>query len=192
MDGIDPNEQVTQLLAKISEGDQNAANKLVPLLYSELRRLAASYLRSERGDHTLQATALVNEAYLRLVNQRAAQWNGRNHFFAIAAQVMRRILVDYARSHGTSKRGGSVLKMSIEDAVVVSDDAVEELVAVDSVLTRLGNIDAQQAKIVELRVFGGLTVDEIANLIGVSRSTVKRDWEMAKAWLAREMKRSTS
>src|SRR5581483_7852327 len=137
MDALDPTEQVTQLLAQINDGDQNAANKLVPLLYSELRRLAGSYLRSERGDHTLQATALVNEAYLRLVNQREAQWNSRNHFFAIAAQVMRRILVDYARSHGASKRGGSVLKMPIEDAIVVSDDAVEELVAVDSVLTRL-------------------------------------------------------
>jgi RNA polymerase sigma-70 factor (ECF subfamily) len=186
----DLSEQVTLLLEQINKGDQNAADKLVPLLYSELRRLAASYLRSERGDHTLQATALVNEAYLRLVNQREAHWNSRNHFFAIAAQVMRRILVDYARSHGASKRGGSVLKTPLEDAVVVSDDAIEELAAVDEVLTRLATIDAQQAHIVELRVFGGLTVDEIANLIGVSRSTVKRDWEMAKAWLAREMKRS--
>src|SRR5215469_8721842 len=173
---------VTRMLQQFQGGNREVVSKLIPLLYDELHRLAAYYLRRERRDHTLQATALVNEAYLRLVDQRDVQWKNRSHFFGIAAQQMRRILVDYARSHQTAKRGGGAAKVSLENAMIVSPDNAGDVLAVDETLNRLGAIDARQARIVELRVFGGLTVEEVANVVGLSIATVKREWTMAKAW----------
>lgn len=187
-----PAKEVTRLLQDLSHGDQDAAAELVPLLYNELRRLAASYLRSERSNHTLQPTALVHEAYLRLVDQKDMQWKNRNHFLAVAAQSMRRILVDYARGHQAAKRGGAAPKVSLNEAVIVSKERVGDLVALDEILTCLAAIDPQQVRVVELRFFGGLTVEETAEVIGTSPATVKRDWTMAKAWLAREMRRGSS
>jgi RNA polymerase sigma-70 factor, ECF subfamily len=184
----EPSTQITELLNKIGQGNQNAAEQLVPLLYSELRKLARHYLRRERSDHTLQATALVHEAYLRLVDQRQVSWQNRNHFFAVAAQQMRRILVDYARGHQAAKRGGAAIKVPLDRAVIVSQERANELVAIDQMLTRLTECDPEQARVVELRIFGGLTLEEIAEILGVSRSTVKRDWTMAKAWLSREIR----
>jgi RNA polymerase sigma-70 factor, ECF subfamily len=180
---------LTLMLEQLRSGNRDVVSELVPLLYDELRRLAAHYLQRERRDHTLQATALVNEAYLRLVNQRDVQWKNRSHFFGIAAQQMRRILVDYARSHHSAKRVGSAGKVSLEEAMIVSKENAGDVLAVDETLGRLAAIDPQQARIVELRVFGGLTVEEVAELLGVSAATVKRDWAMAKAWLTREMNR---
>lgn len=187
MDALDPTEQVTQLLAQINDGDQNAANKLVPLLYSELRRLAGSYLRSERGDHTLQATALVNEAYLRLVNQREAQWNSRNHFFAIAAQVMRRILVDYARVAKAEKRGGAEPTISLDALEIGCAADLDEFLALNEAIERLAAFSPRQARVIELRYFGGLNLEEMAGLLEVSPATVSREQKLAEAWLSRAM-----
>ena len=153
---------VTLLLNEISSGNQNAAADLVVLLYDELHAMAARYLQHERRNHTLQATALVHEAYLRLVDQRSVQWKNRSHFFGVAAQLMRRILVDYARSHQAIKRGGSVPKISLDDAIVFSKEQPENLVALDQLLTRLSAVDSQQGQIVELRFFAGLSVEETA------------------------------
>lgn len=178
---------ITLLLKKLSDGNQNVVSELVPLLYDELRRLAGHYLRSERADHTLQATALVHEAYMRLVDQREVQWKNRSHFFGIASQVMRRILLDYARSHQAAKRGGLAGKLSLEEVMVVSKENCGDVLVLDEILKRLEALDPQQAKIVELRVFGGLTVEEAAEVLGISPATVKRDWRMAKAWLTREL-----
>jgi RNA polymerase sigma-70 factor, ECF subfamily len=177
---------VTLLLNQVGSGNQDALAELVPLVYDELRRLAAFHLRKERSDHTLQATALVHEAYLQLVGQRA-DWKNRSHFFGVAAQLMRRILLMYARSHKAAKRGGSARKISLDEALVFSKEQAEQLVALDELLTRMAALDPQQGRIVELRFFGGLSVEETAGLMGVSSATVKRDWAMAKAWLAREM-----
>jgi len=177
------------MLKQLNEGNQDVLPELVPLLYDELRRLAATYLRRERGDHTLQPTALVHEAYLRLVDQKEVHWQNRGHFFGIAAQQMRRILLDYARSHKAAKRGGLAGKLSLEHVMVAVKDNSGDVVALDETLSRLEAIDRQQAKIVELRVFGGLTVDEVAEVLSISPATVKRDWSMAKAWLTRELKR---
>ena len=179
---------VTLLLNEISSGNQNAAAELVVLLYDELHAMAARYLQHERRNHTLQATALVHEAYLRLVDQRSVQWKNRSHFFGVAAQLMRRILVDYARSHQAIKRGGSVPKISLDDAIVFSKEQPENLVALDQLLTRLSAVDSQQGQIVELRFFAGLSVEETAEIMDISPATVKRDWAMAKVWLARELK----
>ena len=156
----------------------------MPLVYDELRRLAGSYLRQERSDHTLQPTALVHEAYLRLVDQKNVHWKDKGHFFAITAQLMRRILVDHARSHRAEKRGSGAAKVPLEDAVVMSNERPDELLTLDESLTRLGRMDPQQARIVELRIFAGLSVEDTADLLGISPATVKRDWSMAKAWLA--------
>lgn len=158
----------------------------MPLVYKELRRLAASYLRRERSDHTLQPTALVHEAYMRLVEQKSVQWQGRSHFFAITAQLMRRILVDHARSHLAEKRGSGAEKVPITQAILMSQERPAELLALDESLTRLAALDPQQGRVVELRIFGGLTVEETADILQISPATVKRDWSMAKAWLLHE------
>jgi RNA polymerase sigma-70 factor, ECF subfamily len=159
----------------------------MPLVYGELRRLAQSYLRRERSDHTLQATALVHEAYLRLVEQNDVQWSSRGHFFAITAQAMRRILVDHARGHQAAKRGGEGEKIPIEDAFALSNDRPDKFLALDESLSRLAEVDSRQEKIVELRVFAGMSVEEIAEVLQISPATVKRDWTMAKAWLSLEL-----
>jgi|HubBroStandDraft_4_1064222.scaffolds.fasta_scaffold09673_2 RNA polymerase sigma-70 factor (ECF subfamily) len=180
--------EVTILLAKLTKGNQEAASKLIPLVYAEMRRLAGAYMRRERGDHTLQPTALVNEAYLKLVEQRSVDWQSRSHFFGIAAQVMRRILVDHARGHMRDKRGGGQKPVPIDEALVFAPEQSEEFLKLDDALERLTKLDERQGKIVELRFFGGLTVDQTADLMGISAKTVKRDWSMAKAWLHGEMK----
>jgi len=178
---------VTLMLKQLSAGNQEMLDRLFPVLYDELRRLAAYYLQRERHDHTLQATALVNEAYLRLVDQRQVEWKNRDHFFGVAAQVIRRILLDYARKHEAVKRGGSVTKISLDDAVVLCDGNAAELLELDRLLTRLTSLDPQQGRIVELRFFGGLSVEETASLMDMSPATVKREWAVARAWLAREL-----
>src|SRR5215471_6568896 len=179
---------VTELLVDWSKGDQEALNKLIPLVYDELHKLASRHLRRERPDHTLQTTALVHEAYLKLVDQRNAHWENRVQFFAVAAQLMRRILVDYARSHRASKRGGDVYKLSIDEAVIASEEKDAELLALDEALNHLESIDPQQSRVVELRVFAGLTLEETAKALNISPRTVRREWSMAKAWLHREIR----
>ena len=178
---------VTLLLKRYSNGDQEALAELIPQIYDELRRLASSYLRGERVDHTLQTTALVHEAYLRLVDQRQVEWNNRNHFFGVAAQMMRRILVDHARKHVSLKRGGSFVRISLEQAAVFSRERPRELIAVDELLTRLASLDPQGSRIVELRFFAGFSLEETAELTGLSTAKVRREWSAAKAWFAREM-----
>jgi len=180
--------EVTVLLAKLTKGNQEAAGKLIPLVYSEMRRLAGAYMRRERSDHTLQPTALVNEAYLKLVEQRGVDWQSRSHFFGIAAQVMRRILVDHARGHMRDKRGGGQKPVPIDEAMVFAPEQSEEILKLNEALDRLTKLDERQGKIVELRFFGGLTVEQTAEMMGISPKTVKRDWSMAKAWLHGEMK----
>lgn len=160
---------------------------MLPLVYEELRRLAARYMKGERRDHTLDATALVNEAYLRLIEVQHVQWNNRAHFFAMAATLMRRILVDAARARGYQKRGGGAPMLSLEEALVVSTQPGADLVALDDALTALAAIDARKSQVVEMRFFGGLSLEETAEALHVSRDTVKRDWRMAKLWLLREM-----
>jgi len=182
-------EEVTGLLTAATVGDSKATEKLMPLVYTELRRLAAHYLRGERPDHTLQPTALVHEAYLQLVDQTEMRWQNRAHFVGVAAQLMRRILVDHARTRHSLKRGGRQARVSLDDVFVASDDRSDELLAIDEALTRLAAEDPQQSRIVELRFFGGLTVEETAEVIGISPATVKRDWNVARAWLYRELDR---
>jgi RNA polymerase sigma-70 factor, ECF subfamily len=179
---------VTVLLTQLADGDQEAASQLVPLVYSELRRMAARYMRRERVDHTLQTTALVHEAYLKLVEQTSSSWENRAHFFAIAAQIMRHILVDHARGHLREKRGGGQAVLQLDEGLVFSPEQSSELLEVDTALHRLIEIDPRQGKIVELRFFGGLTVEETAAVLGISPKTVKRDWSVAKAWLHGELK----
>lgn len=181
-------EDVTVLLAELTKGNKDAASKLIPMVYDELRRLADGYMRRERGDHTLQATALVHEAYLKLVEQRSVDWQSRTHLFGIAAQVMRRILVDHARGHLRDKRGGGEQEIPIDEALVFAPEKSLELVKLDEALERLTKLDPRQGKIVELRFFGGLTVEQTAELLGVSPKTVKRDWSIAKAWLYSELR----
>jgi len=181
---------VTELLVDWSKGDQQALSKLVPLVYDELHKLASRYLRRERPDHTLQTTALVHEAYLKLVDQRNAHWENRVQFFAVAAQLMRRILVDYARRHRASKRGGDLYRLSIDEAVMASEEKDAELLALDEALNHLETIDPQQSRVVELRVFAGLTLEEIAKALNISPRTVRREWSMAKAWLRKEIKKT--
>jgi RNA polymerase sigma factor (TIGR02999 family) len=178
---------VTALLADWSRGDRGALGQLLPLVYEELRQIAARQLGRERIGHTLQPTALVHEAYLRLVDQRKVDWQNRAHFFGVAAQIMRRILVDHARRHAASKRGDGVRCISIDDAqhVLASNDV--PILALDHALDRLEQVDADLAKIVELRAFGGLTIEEAAHVLSVSPSTAKREWRTAKAWLNREL-----
>jgi|SRR5262245_5672737 len=181
---------VSALLRAWSEGDQEALHVLTPIVYEELHRLARHYMRRERSGHSLQATALVNEAYMRLADHTRMQWQDRAHFFAVSAQVMRRILVDHARRHNV-KRGRGVQHLSLEDAVVVAtgEDAETDLVALDNALIGLTRIDPRKARIVEMRFFGGLTVEEIGEVLKVSTGTIKRDWRAAKAWLYQELTR---
>ena len=181
---------VTELLADLSQGQRRAADQLLPLVYTELRRLAAHYMRQERPDHTLQATAVVHEAYLRLVDRKHLSWQNRNCFVGVAAQVMRQILVDYARSHQAGKRGGEQQKVSLDEAIILAPEGVEGVAELDKALAHLEAMDLQQARIVELRFFGGMTVEETAALLGISPATVKREWSLAKAWLRREIKKS--
>ncbi len=180
-------EKVTQILLDWNGGDSDAPERLMPLVYDELRRLARYYLSRERSDHTLQATALVNEAYLRLVDATSIGWNDRAHFYGVAAQMMRRILVDHARSKTADKRGGGVIKLNLEEAEATPEQRASDLVALDDALTELAKIDPRKSKIVELRFFGGLTDEEIAHFLGISVRTVLRDWKMAKMWLYREL-----
>ena len=181
-------EEVTVLLAQLVEGKDEAASKLIPMVYDELRRLAGGYMRRERGDHTLQATALVHEAYLKLVQQRSVDWQSRAHFFGIAAQMMRRILIDHARGHLRDKRGAGQQLVPLDEAVVFSPEQSSEMLKVDESLQRLSKLDPRQAKIVELRFFGGLTVEETADVLKISPKTVKREWSVAKAWLHGDMR----
>ncbi len=180
-------ENITDLLISYGRGDKESLDKLMPAVYDELRRQAARYLRREQPGHTLQTTALIHEAYLRLVDQRNVQWQNRAHFFGIAAQMMRRILVDHARTKKRAKRGGSDIRVSLDDAKVVATGQDLDVVALDEALDRLEAIDAQQSRVVELRFFSGLTVEETAEVMHISPATVKRDWSMAKAWLHREL-----
>jgi RNA polymerase sigma factor (TIGR02999 family) len=180
-------EEVTRLLIAWSNGDQAALDSLFPLVYDELRRLASGYMRRERPDHTLQTTALVHEAYLRLVGQPDLSLKNRTHFFAIAARVMRRILIDHARTQQYAKRGGGALRLSLDEAALLSDERAAELVALDEALSELAKIDERQSRIVELRFFGGLTLAETAEVLKISSDTVTRDWNLAKAWLYRQV-----
>lgn len=177
---------VSKLLRAWSDGDQNALDKLAPIVYDELRRLARYYLHRERPGHSLQATALVNEAYLRLVDYKRMRWENRAHFFAVSAQLMRRILVDHARRHNL-KRGGGVQHVALEDTAVVGGGRAENLVVLDDALQTLARMDARKARVVELRFFGGLSVEETAEVLQVSAVTVMRDWNSARAWLYREI-----
>jgi RNA polymerase sigma factor (TIGR02999 family) len=181
-------QEVTMLLSALTNRQDGAAAKLIPVVYDELRRLAGSYMRRERVDHTLQATALVNEAYLKLIEQRAVNWQSRAHFFGVAAQLMRRILIDYARGHTREKRGGEQKKVSLDEVFLFSEQQADELLAVDDSLNLLAKMDPRQARVVELRFFAGLSVEEAAEALGVSPKTVKRDWSVAKAWLYADLK----
>jgi RNA polymerase sigma-70 factor (ECF subfamily) len=182
---------VATLLGELDVGSDKAAAELVVQLYSELRSLASSYLRRERSDHTLQTTALVHEAYLRLADQREVRWKNKEQFMGVAAQLMRRILVDYSRAHGAEKRGKGFEKVFLKEAeaVAISKGKAADVVALDEALTQLAEFDPQQAQLVELRFFGGLSIEEAAGVLGISRTTVKRNWNVAKAWLARELRR---
>jgi len=179
--------EVTQILRDWSGGDAGAAERLMPLVYDELRRLARSYLRRERSDHTLQPTALVNEAYLKLVDQTRVSWQDRHHFFGIAAQMMRRVLVDHARANAAEKRGGQRGKVSLDDVNVSTGERAAELVELDDALRRLTEVFPRKGQVVELRFFGGFSVEESAAILGVSDKTVMREWESAKLWLYREL-----
>jgi RNA polymerase sigma factor (TIGR02999 family) len=178
--------QVTDLLVAWSNGDKLAYDQLVPLVYDELHRLAHRYMSGERPGHTLQTTALVDEAYLRLVNQKV-HWQNRSHFFAIAAEVMRRILVDYARRRRYAKRGGDAQKVELDEAMIMARERSRELIALDDALKRLAEFDERKSRVVELRFFGGLSVEETADVLKVSVNTVKRDWSTARAWLYKEV-----
>lgn len=180
-------EGVTRLLVDWSRGDAAALERLTPLVYGELKRLAGRYLRRERPDHTLQSTALVHEAYLRLIDQRSVAWQNRAHFFGVAAQLIRRILVDHARSKHAAKRGANAVKLSLDDIVETPRQRDLDLVALDDALGTLGELDPQQSRIVELRFFAGLSIEETAEVLHISPATVKRDWTAAKAWLYREL-----
>lgn len=188
---MNDNQQITHMLRDWSGGNREALESLLPLVYDELHRQAASFLRRERSDHTLQATALINETYLKLIDQRDVNWENRTHFFAIAASLMRRILVDHARSKNREKRGGDAIKLTLNEDVLnsKSEEKSIDLMALDEALTRLEKLDEQQAKIVELRYFSGLTLEGTAEALRISRTTVATDWAMAKAWLHRELTR---
>ncbi|MDP9100057.1 MAG: sigma-70 family RNA polymerase sigma factor [Verrucomicrobiota bacterium] len=187
MIALAPREQVTQMLVDWSGGDAEAPARLMPLVYEELRTLAHQYIQRERPDHTLQATGLVHEAYLRLVDQATTTWQNRAHFFGVAAQVMRRILVDYARTHRAEKRGGDWDKLAFDEALAPAAERSVDLIALDDALKDLLALDPRQSQIVELRFFGGLTNEEVGEVLQVSPRTVKREWRMAKAWLRREL-----
>ena len=179
--------EITELLEQWSGGNQSALDRLYPLVYEELRRLARSYMKREHEGHTLQTTALINEAYVRLVDQHNVHWQNRSHFFAISAQIMRRILVDHARARRYQKRGGDAVKVTFDEALVVTKDPREDFVALDDALEALARFDERKSRVIELRFFGGLSVEETAEVLRVSPITVMREWKSAKAWLYREL-----
>ena len=180
-------QEVTSLLIAWSDGDKAALEKLMPLVYDELHRLAARYMRRESPGHTLQTSALVNEAYLKLVDQKKVRWQNRAHFFGVAAQMMRRILVDHARTRARVKRGAGVQKLSLNEAAIVTPEKAEEFILIDQALTNLSKIDPAKSRIVEMKIFCGLNIEEIAEVEKVSTSTIEREWRKAKAWLHREI-----
>jgi RNA polymerase sigma factor (TIGR02999 family) len=179
--------EVTSLLLRWGQGDRAALDALTPLVYDELHRLASRYLRRERPDHTLQSTALVHEAYLRLVDQRNVHWQNRAQFYGLAAELIRRILVDHARARQAAKRGGAMFKLTLDEALDATAPRDLDLVRLDDAMAALAQLDLQQCRVVELRFFAGLTIEETAEVLGISIATVKRDWVMAKAWLRREL-----
>jgi len=179
--------EITQLLHAWRGGDELALQRLTPIVYQELHRMAQRSMSRERDGHTLQATALINEVYLRLVNVKEVPWQDRAHFFAVSAQLMRRILIDFARSHAYQKRGGGVRHVPLEEAFVISPEPAVDIVALEQALTRLAETDARKSKVVELRFFGGMTVGETAEVLQISPETVMRDWSVAKSWLLREL-----
>ena len=181
-------ERVSKLLLNWGQGDQGAREALIPLVYDELRRLARRYLRRERRDHTLQSAALVNEAYLRLIRQEHPQWQNRAHFFGVAAQLMRHILVDHARNRAAAKRGAGAPRLTLDPDVALPQERDVDLIALDDALNQLAALDPQQSRLVELRFFGGLSIEEASVVLGVSPATVKREWATARAWLQREMR----
>jgi RNA polymerase sigma-70 factor, ECF subfamily len=183
-----PEPDVTALLAEIANGNQAAQEKLVPLVYDQLKKLARRYMRRERADHTLQTTALVHEAYLKLVGQHSPHWQGRAQFFGTAAQLMRRILIDHARRHLREKRGGTQLIVPLEEGFTFTPEHSEDLLKLDEALDRLSKLDPRQSRIVELRFFGGLSVEETSRFLNVSPITVKRDWAVARVWLYGELR----
>ena len=185
----DSGASVTQLLSAVGNGDAAATEVLLAIVYQELRSMAHRHMAREREGHTLQTTALVHEAYLRLIDQKATTWQNRSHFYGIAAQMMRRVLVDHARSRGSVKRGGALQRMELDEAMGVTEDRAAQAIALDEALTNLAAFDERKSKVVELKFFGGLAVAEVAEVLGVSVGTVERDWTLAKAWLRREMGR---
>ena len=185
-------DQITLLLHEWGNGDRAALDKLVPVVYRELRRLARHYMNNERPDHTLQTTALVSEAYLRLVHYQKMQWQNRAHFLAVAAQAMRRILVEHARAHQYAKRGGGAQTVSLDDAPIVSAEPVPEILALDEAMLELESMDARKCRIVEFKFFGGLSTEETAEVLAISTATVEREWRSAKAWLYQSMTKGTS
>ena len=180
--------EVTRLLKEWGRGDSAALDQLIPIVYAELRTIAARYLRRERQEHTLQATALVHEAYLRLIDQKQVDWQNRAHFMGVAAQMMRRILVDHAKSHLSAKRGGGARKVSLDDAISLGEELADDLVELDAALTALEAFDQRKSRVVEMRYFGGLSVKETAEALQVSEETVARDWKLAKVWLYTHIK----
>ena len=182
--------EITQQLIAWSKGDKSALERLIPAVYQELRRMADYYLRGEQSGHSLQPTALVHEAYLRLIDQTQVEWQNRAHFFGVAAQMMRRILIDHAKAKHRVKRGGTAPRVSLDESVNFSQERAAELLALDDALQVLGQLDERKSRIVELRYFGGLTVEETAQVLGVSDKTVMRDWKLAKAWLYDEINRA--
>jgi len=179
--------EITQLLAEWRDGNQSALDELYPLVYDELHRLARRYMSRERKGHTLQTTALINEAYVRLVDQKNVQWANRSHFFAISAQIMRRILIDHARRHAYAKRGGGAQQVSLDEVAAVASNCGRELLRLDEALKSLAEMDPRRSQVVELRYFGGLNNEEIAGVLDVSENTVTRDWNMARAWLYQQL-----
>jgi RNA polymerase sigma-70 factor (ECF subfamily) len=191
-DSAPPPHEITQLLAEWSNGNQNALDKLYPLVYDELHRMARRYMNRERKGHTLQTTALINEAYVRLVDQKHVHWANRAHFFAISAQIMRRILIDHARRHAYAKRGGGTQRVSLDETAIIGDDPASALLLLDEALNRLAEMDPRRSKVVELRYFGGLNNEEISGVLKISENTVTRDWNMARAWLYQELSGSVA
>lgn len=185
--------EITVLLGQVREGSTGAGDQLIPLIYAELRRIAGAQLRHERPGHTLQATAVVHEAYIRMLGEQEVPWQNRAHFFAISARTMRRVLLDYARQRRAEKRGGQgARRVDLDAELLMGDDHLEDVIAIDEVLGRLTELDPQQGQIVEMRFFAGLNVDETAEVLGISARTVKREWRSAKAWLDRELSTSRS
>lgn len=184
--------EITQLLAEWSNGNQTALDKLYPMVYDELHRMASRYMNRERKEHTLQTTALINEAYVRLVDQKHVHWENRAHFFAISAQIMRRILIDHARRHAYAKRGGGAQKVSLDETAIIANESASDLLLLDEALNRLAEIDTRRSQVVELRYFGGLNNEEISGVLKISENTVTRDWNMARAWLYQELSGSVA